>query len=404
MKFLYCFIAGLLLISTASAQSIYEAGYFIDNDGNRKECLIKKLAWRENPTEFEWKKNISSNPKTEKIEDIKEFSVGEEFRFKRYILEFDLNGDTLGRSTKSKDPNLRIRKIFLRLILKSKASLYQYSENGVHRFFYTDPTAVYPELLLYKVYYKPDETKKPGKKIIQQENNTYQEQLKQKINCRNQDVSKLTYTQRDLKRYFKKYNECKGNKIEYNIRKKINQTRIGIIAGADLTGFSHLSDIAVGGANEEVSYSEVFAPRYGIYIETFIPFSKVDLSFFLESTYKAFSTTGTDPIVSNLTYELDYKNINIAFAPRFHIYLSPKFELFLEGGVSVDFDIGTESTAFAENEIENVTTNYFYGGGFGSGRFKIGYRQYTAKNFSKSTSIPDNRLTTSSLYLAVKIF
>ncbi|SEL35492.1 hypothetical protein SAMN04487910_2221 [Aquimarina amphilecti] len=401
MKSLLYFAVGLFCIATCSAQSLYEAGYFIDNDGNRKECLIKKLSWKSNPTEFEWKRTISSSPKTETIENVKEFAVGEDYRFKRYILQFDLNGDTVGKSTKSKDPNLRYQKIFLRTILKSKTTLYQYSENGVNRFFYTDPNTVYPELLLYKVFYTPDESKKPGKKIIPQQNNTYQQQLQDKVNCDNQDVSKLTYTQRDLKRYFKKYNECKGYEIEYSIRKKINQTRIGIVAAVDVSGFTHNS--IIGGAGN-VSYDDVFVPRYGIFIETFIPFSKVDLSFFLESTYKAFTMDGRDFAISNSEFELDYKSINVAVGPRFHIYLSSKFELFLEGGLTVDFNVGTESNVFADNEIENTTTDYFYGGGLGSGRFKIGFRQYTAKNISKSTSIPDSELTTSSLYISMNLF
>lgn len=400
MKPFYSFIIALFFISICNAQSIYEAGYFIDNNGTRKECLIKKLAWKNNPTEFEWKRTISSSSKTEKIEDIKEFGVGKEFVFKRYILEFDLKGDTVGKSSKSEKPNLRIRKIFLRIILKSKTTLYQYSENNVHRFFYTDRKTAYPELLIYKVYYTPDDSKDPGEKIIPQKNNTFREQLQKNINCKNQNVSKVIYTQRDLKQYFKKYNECKGNKIKFIIRKKINQTRVGIIAAADLISFSHPSPF--NGSNSDVVYDNVFAPRYGMFIETFIPFSKVDLSFFLESTYRSFSMEGKDTSISNSEFTLDYSSINIAFAPRFHIYLSSKFELFLEGGVTVDFDLGSESSDI--KDLQNTTTNYFYGGGFGSGRFKIGYRQYTSKNISKTTALPDSDLTASSLYLSMNIF
>ncbi|GAA4107287.1 hypothetical protein GCM10022393_02460 [Aquimarina addita] len=400
MKSFFCFIVVLFFISIGNAQSIYEAGYFIDNNGTRKECLIKKLAWRNNPTEFEWKRTISSSPKTEVIEDVKEFGVGEEFVFKRYILEFDLKGDTVGRSSKSEDPNLTIRKIFLRVILKSKTTLYQYSENDVHRFFYTDKKTLYPELLIYKVYYTLDETKNPGEKIIPQENNTFREQLQKHIRCKDQDPSKVTYTQRDLKKYFKRYNECRGNKIEFIIRKKINQTKIGIVGAADLISFSHPSPI--NGSSADVVYDQTFAPRYGVFIETFIPFSKVDLSFFLESTYRSFSMKGEDTSISNSEFNIDYSSVNIAFAPRFHIYLSSKFELFLEGGVTVDIDLGSESSAL--KDLQNTTNNYFYGGGFGSGRFKLGYRQYTSKNISKTTILPESDLTASSLYLSINIF
>jgi len=112
-------------------------------------------------------------------------------------------------------------------------------------------------------------------------------------------------------------------------------------------------------------------------------------------------------VIANSEFDLDYKSINVAVGPRFHIYLSPKFELFLEGGITVDFNIGTEASELKENEtnqIENTTTDFFYGGGFGSGRFKIGFRQYTGKNISTSARIPDSELSTSSLFLSFDIF
>lgn len=396
MRTLFCCIVGLFFVSVSSAQSLWEAGYFIDNSGKKTEALIKKRLWRDNPTEFEWKKTISSTPRTAKIEDIKEFAVGEDYLYKRYILRFDLKGDTVGKATKSENPDLKIRKIFLRLIVRSKTSLYQYSQNGVHRFFYTNSYTVYPELLVYKVYYTPDESKDLGEKVIPKENTRFREQLTDIASCGKLKPSGLEYTQTDLKRYFVQYNECKGNKIEYIIRKKINQTRVGIVAAADLTNFEHLTPPNQG--VRDVIYPEAIVPRYGVFIESFIPFSKVDLSFFLEATYKAYTAEGKVLDVEGLTYDLDYENLNVAFAPRIHIYLSAKFELFLEGGLSVDFDLGTESEAITD--LQNTTTNYFYGGGFGSGRFKIGYRMYTSKNISKDTALPESALDVSSLYLS----
>jgi len=169
-----------------------------------------------------------------------------------------------------------------------------------------------------------------------------------------------------------------------------------------LSGFSHPSSLP--GADQDVVYENVFAPRYGFFVESFIPFTKVDLSFFLEATYKSLTTEDPDPFISNAVDKLEYKSANIALAPRFHIYLSSKFELFLEGGITADFDMGSESTEFEEDEIENITTDYFYGGGIGSGRFKIGVRKYTNKNISKSTRIPNSNLTNTSIYLAVNLF
>ena len=400
MKSVYCLLFGLFFIASTQAQSLWEAGYFIDNSGKKTQALIKKRLWRDNPTEFEWKKTISSTSRTAKIEDIKEFAVGEDYLYKRYILKFDLNGDTVGKSTRSEDPNLKIRKVFLRLIVRSETSLYQYSQNDIHRFFYTNYDTVYPELLIYKIYYTDDERKELGEKVIPKVNNTYQEQLKQIASCGKLDPTKLEYNQTDLKRYFVEYNKCKGNEIEYIIRKKINQTRVGIIAAVDLTGFSH--PIPAQGI-PFILYDDQYVPRYGLFIESFIPFSKVDLSFFLEGTYKSYTATGLNPDSNDTTqFQLDYKNLHLALAPRIHIYLSPKFEFFLEGGLSIDFDMGTEGDAFTD--FKNVTTNFFYGGGFGSGRFKVGYRMYTDKNISESNTVPETTMDVSSLFLTINLF
>ncbi|MFC5047412.1 hypothetical protein ACFSTE_07210 [Aquimarina hainanensis] len=399
MKLLTLCIVTFFFSVTISAQSLYEAGYFIDNDGNKTKCLIKKLPWKNTPTSFEWKKNISSSTKTGDIEDIREFGVGQDFVFKRYILEFDLAGDNLGRATKSKDPNVKIRKIYLRQILQSKASLFQYSKNGVHRFFYTNGKTFYPELLVYKVYYTPDESKKVGEKIIHNENTKFREQLKKYINCGNQETEMVTYTLRSLLRYFKEYNQCKGAKIDYIFKRKISQTKIGVVAGIDFNEFSHPSH---NDTSMELLYEITNSARYGLFIETFIPFSKVDLSFFLEGTYTTFSSTATDPIAVNTDYTLDYQSLSFALAPRFHIYLSSTFELFFEGGVSANFHLDTTSDAL--EEVKNSTTNYFYGGGLGTGRVKMGYRIYTSKNISRNLSRPDSDLHHNNIYISVALF
>ena len=404
MKLIYFLVISIVSICTVTGQSLYEAGYFIDNSGKKTEALIKKLPWRDSPTEFEWKKTISSSVQTANIEDVKEFSVGEDYRFKRYILKFDLNGDTLGKSTRSEDPNLKIRKVFLRLVVKSETSLYQYSLDNVHRFFYTNTANVYPELLVYKVFYEDDESKDLGEKIIPKENKTYIEQLKKIAFCEKLKPEKVEYNQSDLKNYFVSYNECKGNKILYILRRKINQTRVGIIAAANLTSFNHQAGLQ--SLNEKVNYSDQLAPRYGVFIESFIPFSKVDLSFFLEATYQSLSMEGNLLLDGdeNITYDLDYKALNLALAPRFHIYLSPKFTFFLEGGIAVDFNLGSSLGSGEVVELQNATTNYFYGGGFGSGRLKIGVRLYTTKNISKDTALPETFMDTSSVYAAFTLF
>ena len=50
-------LAGLAVTGLLQAQTKFEKGYFVDNSGQRTEVLIKNLDWKNNPTEFEFKKN-----------------------------------------------------------------------------------------------------------------------------------------------------------------------------------------------------------------------------------------------------------------------------------------------------------------------------------------------------------
>jgi hypothetical protein len=48
----------LFLFSFSYAQITFEKGYFINNSGDRTECFIKNIDWRDNPTKFEYKMQI----------------------------------------------------------------------------------------------------------------------------------------------------------------------------------------------------------------------------------------------------------------------------------------------------------------------------------------------------------
>ena len=47
----------LIFISTFNsyAQTSFEKGYFINNEGQKTDCLIKNIDWKDNPTEIKFK-------------------------------------------------------------------------------------------------------------------------------------------------------------------------------------------------------------------------------------------------------------------------------------------------------------------------------------------------------------
>ncbi|HEB62201.1 MAG TPA: hypothetical protein ENI82_03520, partial [Bacteroidetes bacterium] len=80
----------LLFYSDMFSQILFEKGYFIDNKGNKIECLIKNVDWVDNPDQFEYKINIESKSKIAKIENVQEFEIYNFSKFKRFFIELDL--------------------------------------------------------------------------------------------------------------------------------------------------------------------------------------------------------------------------------------------------------------------------------------------------------------------------
>ncbi len=74
-------LAFLLATAThAFSQITFENGYFINDEGQKIECLIKNVDWRSNPTKFEYKVSADASAQTASITTVKEFAI---------------NGDTL---------------------------------------------------------------------------------------------------------------------------------------------------------------------------------------------------------------------------------------------------------------------------------------------------------------------
>lgn len=69
----------LLFVTMASFGQIrFEPGYIITPNGERKECLVKNVDWKNNPTDVVYRFENSDQELTADVNSIKEFGV--EFR------------------------------------------------------------------------------------------------------------------------------------------------------------------------------------------------------------------------------------------------------------------------------------------------------------------------------------
>lgn len=128
----------LLLISINSfAQISFEKGYFIDENNQKTECLIKNVDWKDNPSKFTYKREDSSIPEKGDISSVKEFGI---YGFSKYIREnvkIDRSSNDYKKLTYEKDPILKQELLFLKVIIEGKSSLYYYEDRDIMRFFYS---------------------------------------------------------------------------------------------------------------------------------------------------------------------------------------------------------------------------------------------------------------------------
>ncbi|KAF2341285.1 hypothetical protein [Flavobacterium tistrianum] len=95
--FLYC--------TFSNAQISFEKGCFISNNGIRTECFIRNLDWKNNPTDFKYKSQISDNDyKTETIANVQEFGIDNTVTFKRAKVKMDRSSDNLDKLSETGQP------------------------------------------------------------------------------------------------------------------------------------------------------------------------------------------------------------------------------------------------------------------------------------------------------------
>ena len=160
---------------TTNAQIIFEKGYFINNNNQKTECLIKNLDWRKNPTDFKYKLSQNDLAKVATISSVKEFGVYNYSKYIRVSTKIDRSSTEIDELDYNRNPNWSEETLFLKVLTEGSASLYNFVDKRNERFFFnTNNRAI--EQLVYKEY------KKNNTAVIQ--NNQYRQQLLNNVNCK----------------------------------------------------------------------------------------------------------------------------------------------------------------------------------------------------------------------------
>lgn len=411
MKNYYLKFSGLFFLMQAFmgyAQNSFKKGYYITNSNERKECFIKDIGWKNTPQNFQFKITKEGEISELGIDNVIEFGVNKEERFKRANVFIDKSVDDLRFISDKRAPEFVKKTVFLEILVKGDATLYIYKKGVQKKFFYEKDKGI--EQLVFKRF-------KYNYKI--KENNYYKQQLFKKLKCNNDlNFNNLNYTSKSLIELFVNYNKCKNlgfkyeennniksSKLSLNLRPRINFINVDIVDLSNNSSYSLGSKNTFGiGAELEYTlgvnnnkWSLTFEPNYQVF--------KVEKD--VQRKGVAFN--------SEVNFDYNYSAIELPFGVRHYFFLNKKeSKLFINASFAVDLIINP-SLDISINNInttnpvpkEDFGNNFSLGLGFGykyNDKYSIELRYNTEKDALGNSKVWSVKHNPVSLILGMKLF
>jgi hypothetical protein len=389
----FTLLALLLFIPFGFSQIDFQKGYFISNQGEKTECLIKNLDWKNNPTEIKYRQEENSEIKTALIEDISEFLIYDESKFVRATVDIDRSSDNVNNLSTDSNPIFKKEQLFLKVLLEGNATLFQYQDSNLTRFFYSIGE-VNTVQLIYKRFY-PE-----ASSLSARRNESYKEQLKSTILCgkiTDNTIDRLNYEVKALIKVFMEYNSCTGSdstlssstNLSNNItsttfnqndskRDKFNLTpRIGVT-------FSSFDVKALANnANGDIDYGLNTSVRFGLETEFILPYNKNKIALIAEFTWSNYES---EVIAYNSTKKVDYQSLDIPFGVRYYFFLNKSNKIFINAVYNLNASAGKDvDTKIGKLEIAK-SSNFGFGLGYKfKNKLSVEYRLLSNRNASDYT-------------------
>jgi len=357
----------ILLSASAFGQIKFEKGYLIDNKNQKIECSIKNVDWKNNPSEFHYKLDGSDEIKTGDIKSVKEFGI---YGFSKYIkadVKVDRSKVLLSDLTYGKNPIWSQEKLFLKVLIAAKASLYHYEDGNLSLFFYSISDSTINQLV-HKKYLVDASTKD-----LVATNNYFRQQLWSSVRCKTTKlyrVEKINYNKKELEQYFNEYNNCEGgSKVISEIEGERNIFNIKITPG-----INH-SSMKLVDFNPSFDYTPAINPRLGLEFEYILPYNKNKWSLLFEPTYQQLS------VEKSGATKINYSSIEFPLGLRHYFFLNENSKIFLNGlyipRPTYNFD-SQINTPYGNLQIKNLAS-FAFGAGFESNRISLEVRYYGSR-------------------------
>lgn len=367
----------LLLVTFLSfAQNKFEQGYYIDNSGVKKECLIKNYDWKNNPKDIEIKNaNLEDVSTTKNIEEIKEFGINGISKFIKATVNIDESSQNANTLTNSANPKYIEKTVLLKVLVEGKSNLYYFENEDYERFFYSVNDKI--EQLVYKQYYNSD-----GNIVT---NDLYKQQLFVNFKCNNDQKSiiALKYNNNDLIDYFIKTNNCISGKTETKAISEKRKFETNFKVNLLLNSVSQ--NITIPYLNINSTSEKINNFSFGFETEIILPYNNKNWSVVFDPsyiTYKERITTNFVYLNKNRSY-INENNILLFRLPlgiRRYFTLNKKSKIYTNLAVSVNIS------------NNNINSLYEEDGGFTSYNFVAGLG-YQYKKYNVELKLNNKTLT-----------
>ncbi len=382
MKNFYLVLLAMVTAFFSMGQSTFDKGYFIDNRGNKVDCLIKNQGWKNNPASFVYRLPEDIVELTATIDEVKEFGIGEEFKFVRETVKIDRSDNQIKNLDFNKDPVWSEEQVFLKVLIEGSASLFVFRDGNIIRFFYQVNDAPIQQLI-YKKYLasSSDNNSMVSANDGVRENNYFRQQLWLDVKCQSfeiSDLKSLQYKQKSLAKYFRLYYSCINEKyIDFETKTQKGQAHLKFTPGVNLNTFYIRSTTG----NRDIDFDISYNIRLGIEFEYVLPFNKNKWSIVVEPSFQSFGQkkeTETKGVI------FDHSFVDFPVGLRHSMFLNDDLKIFVNGFIISSFVIPIEGYVYYTKpqgflEIEHRSSAAF-GAGVSYKRLSSEIRYYTNRN------------------------
>ncbi len=312
-------------MNTYAQSGDFMPGYFIDDAGNRIDCYIRNEDKLTNPTQLEYKLSAGGEKQTATIQQVQYFEItNTTSAYERHTVKIDKSSSNLRELSGRREPEFVEETLFLRVIIKGKASLYSYHTKSVEIKFFIKTEQQPIEQLINKKYLAENSS-------TAVQNQAYKQQLWAALPCSDfnlETFEKVRYSEAELRKVFIKYNECvTAGYVNFAQYKSKGEFNFGPRVGASIgrMRFSNYGKYAT-----HIGNSINVSPQIGLDLAYVLPFNRGKSSLFFQPTFQQYRgeaeirAFGRDVVI-----DATYNYITLPLGIRRDVYASGNSKLHL---------------------------------------------------------------------------